>query len=274
MYTRPNATMTLGTPIVWSGGNFTNPQNGAPILDTTFNVTIPSGAPPANDNVTFSKVLNVPKGNVSSTTYLRFDWRGNLGNFTKTSYIIYNDTSKAPIFPIVTKFNQTTITGGPPVITNGSPPVGCGPNDNCYDVTKYLGFNLTLVFAFNTTSQGKGLSIRVSNVAVVSADGLPINSYSHSMGLDPTDPTSMTVNHKSDLAIPTGYFANVTYPEPNGASGHLNHTWSNMILSFYYPNSYTTVRIVQNGTTIFPTTSPASPIFQARLAILPESSTL
>ena len=72
----------------------------------------------------------------------------------------------------------------------------------------------------------------------------------------------MTVNHKSDLAIPTGYFANVTYPKPNGASGHLNHTWSNMILSFYYPNSYTTVKIVQNGTTIFPTTSPASHILQ------------
>ena len=262
LYARLNATVTLGTPIAWYGGNFTNPQTGASIPDTTFNVTIPSGAPPVNDNVTFNEVLNVPKGNVSSTTYLRFDWRGNLGNFTKASYIIYNDTSKAPIFPIVTKFNQTTITGGPPVFTNGSPPVGCGPNDNCYDVTKYLGFNLTLVFAFNTTSQGKGLSVRVSNVAVVSADGLPINSSSHSMGLDPTDTTSMTVNHKSDLAIPTGYFANVTYPKPNGASGHLNHTWSNMILSFYYPNSYTTVRIVQNGTTIFPTTSPASPIFQ------------
>ncbi len=262
VYTRLNATFTPGTPVNWFGGNFTNPQNGTPIPGTTFNVTIPSGAPPANDNVTFSNVLNVPKGNVSSTTYLRFDWRGNLGNFTKLSYFIYNDTKLAPIHQL-TKTNQTSIMGGEGTsFTAGSPPVGCGPSDNCYDVTKYLGFNLTLVFAFNSTSQGKGLSIRVSNVAVVSADGLPINSYSHSMGLDPTDQTSMTVNHKSDLAIPTGYFANVTYPKPNGASGHLNHTWSNMILGFYYPNSYTTVKIVQNGTTIFPTTSPASPIFQ------------
>jgi len=262
LYTRPNATVTLGTPIVWSGGNFTNPQTGAPVPETTFNVTIPSPAPAVNDNVTFSKVLNVPKGNVSLTTYLRFDWRGNLGNFTKVSYFIYNDTKLAPIHQL-TKINQTSIIGGEgSSFTAGSPPVGCGPNDNCYDVTKYLGFDLTLVFAFNTTSQGEGLSVRVSNVAIVSADGLPINSYSHSMGLDPTDLTSMTVNHKSDLSIPTGYFANVTYPKPNGASGHLNHTWSNMILSFYYPNSYTTVKIVQNGTTIFPTTSPASPIFQ------------
>ena len=254
--------MTLGTPIAWYGGNFTNPQTGAGIPDTTFNVTIPSGAPPAIDNVTFSQVLNVPKGNVSSTTYLRFDWRGSLGDFTKLSYFIYNDTKLAPIHQL-TKTNQTSIIGGEGTsFTAGSPPVGCGLNDNCYDVTKYLGFSLTLVFAFNTTSQGKGLSIRVSNVAVVSADGLPINSYSHSMGLDPTDLTSMTVNHKSDLAISTGYFANVTYPKPNGASGHLNHTWSNMILNLYYPNSYTTVKITQNGTNIFPTTAPASPIFE------------
>jgi hypothetical protein len=254
--------VTLGTPIVWSGGNFTNPQTGATIPGTTFNVTIPSSpASAVNDNVTFSKVLNVPKGNVSSTTYLRFDWRGNLGNFTKLSYFIYNDTTAAPIHQF-TKINQTSIKGGEgSSFTAGSPPVGCGPNDNCYDVTKYLGFNLTLVFAFNTTALEKGLSIRVSNVAIVSADGLPINSYSHSMALDPTDLTGMTVNHKSDLAIQAGYFANVTYPKPHGASGHLNHTWSNMILSFYYPNTYNTVKIVQNGTTILPTT-PAFPIFQ------------
>ena len=255
--------MTSGTPINWYGGNFTNPQTGTSIPNTTFNVTIPSGAPATNDYVNFSKVLNVPKGNVSSTTYLRFDWRGNIGNFTKTSYVIYNDTTKAPIFPIVTKVNQTTIKGGEgSSFTAGSPPVGCGPNDNCFDVTRYRGFNLTLAFAFNTTAAGKGLSIRVSNVAVVSADPLPINSYIHTMRLDPADITQMTVNHNANIT--TGYFANVTYPKPNAATGLLNHTWSQMILTYYHPNSYAQVKIVQNGTTTFPTSPPASPIFEGK----------
>jgi hypothetical protein len=257
LYTRLNATSTLGTPVSWFGGNFTNSQNGTPILGTTFNVTIPSGAPPTNDNVTFNKVLNVPKGNFSATTYLRFTWLGTSGNHTKASYYVYNDTTRAPIFSD-TK-TDLNFTGGGTTFTSGSPPVGCGLKDNCFDVTRYTGFNLTLVFAFNTTATGKGLSVRVSNVAIASADGSPINSYSHTMRLDPTDPTRMTVNHNANLT--TTYFANVTYPRPIG-SGHLNHTWSQMILSYYYPNSYTNIKIVQNGTTIFPTTPPASPIFE------------
>jgi hypothetical protein len=257
LYTQLNATSTPGTPVSWFGGNFTNPQNGTPILGTTFDVMIPSGAPPTNDNVTFNKDLIVPKGNFSSATYLRFTWLGTSGNHTKASYYVYNDTSKAPIFSD-TKSNMN-FTGGGTTFTSGSPPVGCGLKDNCFDVTRYMGFNLTLVFAFNTTATGKGLSVRVSNVAIASADGSPINSYSHTMRLDLTDPTRMTVNHNANLT--TTYFANVTYPRPNG-SGHLNHTWSQMILSYYYPNSYTSVKIVQNGTTIFPTTPPASPIFE------------
>ncbi|HWY28871.1 MAG TPA: hypothetical protein VNW25_06410 [Candidatus Sulfotelmatobacter sp.] len=256
LYTQLNATSTLGTPISWFGGNFTNPQNGTPIPGTTFNVTIPSGAPPTNDNVTFNKVLNVPKGNFSSTTYLRFTWLGTSGNHTKASYYVYNDTSKAPIFSDTKK--NMNFTGGGTIFTSGSPPVGCGPKDNCFDVTSFMGFNLTLVFAFNTTATGRG-SIRVSNVAIASADHLPISSYSHTMRLDPTDPTRMRVNHNANLT--TTYFANVTYPKPIG-TGHLNHTWSRMILSYYYPNSYASVQIVQNGTIIFPTTSPASPIFE------------
>jgi len=257
LYTQLNATSTPGTPVSWFGGNFTNPQNGTPILGTTFDVMIPSGAPPTNDNVTFNKDLIVPKGNFSLATYLRFTWLGTSGSHTKASYYVYNDTSKAPIFSD-TKSNMS-FTGGGTTFTFGSPPVGCGLKDNCFDVTRYMGFNLTLVFAFNTTATGKGLSVRVSNVAIASADGSPINSYSHTMGLDLTDPTRMTVNHNANLT--TTYFANVTYPRPNG-SGYLNHTWSEMILSYYYPNSYTSVKIVQNGTTIFPTAPPASPIFE------------
>jgi hypothetical protein len=222
-------------------------------------VTIASSTS-ATENVTWNKIV-VPKGNVSSTTYLRFDWRGIIGNSTKASYFVYNETGHPAFSSFISKNITNTITGGPPAAIVGSPPVGCGPADNCIDVTKYIGFNLTLTFRFDSNSTGKGLKVNVSNIALVAADASPINTYSHSMGLDLTDPTRMIVNHKADLLIPTGYCANVTYPRPIG-SGKLNHTWSQMILSFYYPNSYTQVKISQNGTSIFPTISPASPILQ------------
>ena len=250
---------TLPTPV---SDTFNNSQTGAGVAGTSFNVTIPNSTT-GTENVTWNPIV-VPKGNFSSTTYLRFDWRGTLGNSTKASFFVYNMTGRAAFSSFVSKINITkTISGGPPEVTIGSPPVGCGPTDNCIDVTKYIGFNLTLTFRFDSNSTGKGLNINVNNVALVSADASPINAYSHSMRLDPTDPTRMTVNHNADLLIPLpGYFANVTYPRANGQAGKLNHTWSQMILSYYLPNSYTALKAAQNGTTIFPTTSPGSPIFQ------------
>jgi len=256
VYTQATASLIGGTP-TWFGGNFTNSQLGTPVPGTGFNVTIPSSTL-ANQNVTWTKV-NIPHGNVSSTTYLRFDWRGTIGNGTKASYFVYNETSKPPVFSS-TKVNQTTITGGPPLFTTGSPPVGCTPTDECFDVSKYIGFNLTLTFHFNSTSTGKGLSVRVSNIAVVAADATPINSISHSMKLDPTDPTHARVLHSANQTL--RYFANVTYHKPNTANGNLSHNWTQMVIAYYYPNSYTGVSISQNGTSIFPLTAPAAPIFQ------------
>ena len=258
LYTETTASPIGTAPPVWFSNTFNSSQTGAPVTGTSFNVTIPSSTA-ATENVTWNNII-VPKGNFSSTTYLRFDWRGLLTNQTKASYFVYNMTGHPAIYTSSTKLN---ITGGPPNITNGSPPVGCGPNDNCFDVSKYIGLNLTLTFRFDTNSTGKGLNVNVNNIALASADALPINSYSHSMRLDPTDLTGMTVNHNADLFIsPPGYFANVTYPRPNAAPGKLNHTWSQMILSYYFPNSYTSVKVAQNGTNIFPTVAPASPIFQ------------
>ena len=251
--------MSAGTaPPTLVSDTFNNSQTGAGIPGTSFNVTIPSGTL-AFENVTWNKIV-VPKGNVSSTTYLRFDWRGNIGNSTKASYFVYNATGHPAFSSFVSKNTTNTITGGPPGIVVGGPPVGCGPTDNCIDVTKYIGFNLTLTFRFDSNSTGRGLKVNMYNVAVVSADTLPINSYSHSMNLDPTNST--TVNHNLDLRIPQGYFANVTYPNPYVVGGKLNHNWTQMTLSFHYPNSYTQVKISQNGTSVFPTISPASPIFQ------------
>jgi len=256
LYTQGTASSIGGTP-TWFDGNFTNTQSGAPVPGTGFNVAIPSGTL-ANQNVTWAKV-NIPHGNVSSTTYLRFDWRGTLGNGTRASYFVYNETSKPPVFSS-TKIDQTTITGGPPSITTGSPPVGCTPTDECFDVSRFIGFNLTLTFHFNSTSSGKGLSVRVSNIAVVAADATPINSFSHSMKLDPTDPTHARVIHDADQTL--RYFANVTYHKPNTANSNMTHNWTQMIIAYYYPNSYTGISISQNGTPIFPLGAPPAPIAQ------------
>jgi len=246
---------TGGGTLTWFGDNFTNTQTGAPVSNTGFNYTIQSNTI-GTQNVTWPTV-NIPQGNFSSTTYLKFDWRGNTGNGTKASYLVYNGTRVTP--PInVTKVDQKTITGGDRSITLGTPPVSCGPNDECLDVSRFIGFNLTLTFLFNSNSTGKRLSVRVSDIEVVSADGAPTSSFSHSMKLDPADSTK--VIHNADLTLT--YYANVTYPKPNSPTLHLNHIWSQMTITYYYPNSYTGITITQNGTPIFPTISPAVPLAQ------------
>jgi hypothetical protein len=251
LYTNKTASSTGGTPPTWFGGNFTN------VSGTGFNVTIPTSTS-AIENVTWPAV-NIPHGNFSSTTFLRFDWRGTLGNGTKASYLVYNGTRLAPVFNI-TKVNQTTITGGPPSVTAGTPPVNCGLTDECLDVSRFIGFNLTLTFLFNSTSTGKRLSVRVSDVEVASADTTPISSFSHSMKFDPTD--SARVLHNADLTLQ--YNATVSYRKPNTTTGHLNHTWAQMVIAYYYPNSYQQISILQNGTAL----SLATPIAQGKCSAI------
>jgi hypothetical protein len=234
LYTQQNASSIGGAPPTWFGGNFTN------VSGTGFNVTIPTSTS-ATENVTWSKV-NIPHGNFSSTTFLKFDWRGSLGNGTKASYLVYNGTRLATVFN-VTKVNQTTITGGYSSLTAGTPPVSCGPTDECLDVSRFIGFNLTLTFLFNSNSTGKRLSVRVSDIEVASADLTPTSSFSHSMKFDPTN--SAKVIHNADLTLQ--YNATVTYHKPNTTNGHLNHTWTQMITTYYYPNTYQQISIVQNG---------------------------
>ncbi|TMI16786.1 hypothetical protein E6H32_10555 [Candidatus Bathyarchaeota archaeon] len=134
-----------GGTLTWFGGNFTG------VSGTGFNVTLPNGT--ASENVTWP-IVNIPHGNFSSTTYLKFDWRGNLGNGTKASYLVYNGTRLATIFNI-TRINQTPITGGPPSVTTGTPPVSCSATDECLDVSSFIGFNLTLTFLFSSNSTPK-----------------------------------------------------------------------------------------------------------------------
>lgn len=235
-----------GGTLTWFGGNFT----GVP--GTGFNLTLSNGA--ANENITWP-LVNIPHGNFSSTTYLKFDWRGTIGNGTKASYLVYNGTRLVTAFN-VTRISPTTISGGPPSVTAGTPPVGCASTDECLDVSRFIGFNLTLTFLFNSNSTGKGLSVRVSDIEVASADPAPASSFSHSMKFDPTNSTR--VIHNADLKLQ--YNATVTYRKPNTTTGHLNHTWAQMVVSYYYPNSYQQVSIVQNGTTL----SLANPIAQGK----------
>ena len=235
-----------GGTLTWFGGNFTG------VSGTGFNVTLPNGN--AGENVTWPIVI-IPHGNFSSTTYLKFDWRGSLGNGTKASYLVYNGTRLATIFNI-TRINQTPITGGPPSVNAGTPPVGCGATDECLDVSRFIGFNLTLTFLFSSNSTGKGLSVRVSDIEVASADLTPSSSFSHSMRFDPTNSTR--VIHNADLTLQ--YNATVTYRKPNTATGHLNHTWAQTVVSYYYPDSYQQIAIKQNGTSL----SLASPLAQGK----------
>ena len=239
---------TGGGTLSWFGGNFTNTQSGAPVAGTGFNFTIQSNTV-GTQNVTWP-IVNIPHGNFSSTTFLKFDWRGSMGNGTRASYLVYNGTRLVPVFN-TTKVDQRTIAGGPPSITAGTPPVGCGFNDECLDVSRFIGFNLTLTFLFTSNSTGKRLSLKVSDVEVASADFSPTSSFSHSMKFDPTNSTS--VIHNADISLQ--YNATVTYRKPNTANNHLNHTWAQMVTTYYFPSSYQQISIKQNNTAL-PLTRP------------------
>jgi hypothetical protein len=236
IYNQTTSTKSGSISPAWFGGNFTGVSQ-----NTGFNVTIPTGTV-QDGNVTWARV-NIPHGNFSSTTILRFDWRGNLGNGTRASYFVYNGTSFIPGLS-VTKINQTTINGGPPGLTGSIPPLGCASGDECLDVSKFIGFNLTLTFHFNSTSTGKRLSVRVSDIEVVSADLSPTSSSFHAMKINPADSTRILHNANITLGA---FYANVTYRKPNTSSVNLNHNWTQMAIIYNYPNSYQQININQTG---------------------------
>jgi hypothetical protein len=116
----------------------------------------------------------------------------------------------------------------------------------CFDATPFIGYNLTLSIRFNLNFTGTGqqfMDAEFGELIVFSPNfGLTFtNSLSHTMTLDAT---SNTVAHLANL--PLNYNRTVSY-HPLNKPQIVNHNWTTVIISYYYPTPYTIVQI--NATT-------------------------
>ncbi len=255
LYTNDTATL-FPSPAV---GNLTwysrlnSTLNGRSINGTAFRYSIPANTSVPVQNINWT--LNIPAG-VSGVTFLRFDWNGTAGTGTAARYQLYN-SSKPVLWIGATKTNRTFV-GGQPVNSTGGTPLACAARDECYDISRLIGFNVTLSFTFNSTAIGKGLKVQVSNIEVASTQtctalACPAQASSHSMvpGANSTE-----IFHTGKL--PLSYNSTVTYPKPRVANQSLVHTWRNMVVSFYLPASYRLVNITLNASIVAPAPYPFS----------------
>ncbi len=226
-----------------------NTVDGSAIPGTGFKYAVLANktvVPPQTVNWT----LIIPRG-VGATTYVRFDWNGTLGPRTSARYLLYNGTGSSIVGPTpfvkVIKANQT-FTVETPLNSTGGIPLPCGTGHECVDVSRFAGYNMTLIFMFNSTSTGGGLNVRVSNVEVASTETNPTNSASHSMELN----SSNEVAHKGRLSL--SYNATVTFPYDTNKNR--THTWKQMLTTFVMPAAYVLDSITFNGTSIVPALYP------------------
>ncbi len=231
LYTHSNATVGPTGNVTWFS-NLNNTVDGQPIPETAFhfNMTGPSL------RETINYTLTIPKG-AGPTTFVKFDWNGTVGTGTSARYLLSNSTSNSNsdaskiFFKVV---RNVTFTGASSSPSIGGQPISCGPTDDCFDVTSYVGLNITLTFLFNSTLTATGrLKATVSNVEVASV-AAPTPAVSHALFVNPSD--SSEIIHSGRLLLT--YNSTVTYKKPNTSGQFLNHTWHQMLLSFYIPATY------------------------------------
>ena len=239
-----------------------NTSNGQPLPGTGFHFNLdqlPAPSPSIRETINYT--LNVPKG-AGASTYVRFEWNGTVGPGTGARYLLSNSTSytnadRTKIFVNLVRPSNLTgpFSGGNFPSPTGGLPLPCGRTDECFDITNYVGFNITLTFLFNSTATASTghLAVSVSNVEVASL-GPPTPAVSHSMSPS-TNPTQ--IDHNGRLVV--SYNSTVTYHKPNTTNQSITHPWHTVLLSFYMPKTYTSNTVslesipIDNSTLFFTT---------------------
>jgi hypothetical protein len=245
----PNPNATAGTNFFWkSTVNMT--KTGKLIPGSAFRFNLTTFGVAASKPQVVNWTLTIPKGNCSgcATTNIQFDFFGNLTKGTSANYttVLSSNSSKVPggsqSFVGPQNFPSSSLRS-----LNGCPEIFC------IDVTKYIGYNLTLSFAFGWNSSQAGMAVDVGEIAVASRNNMQTQSTSNYMTLNSTDSTKIT--HFTNLSK-VNYNSNATYPNPKGGPP-LNHTWAMEILNIYYGFGYSINQVIlnpslPNATTLFP----------------------
>ena len=262
LYTNASATTTIGGNV----GNVTwysainNTVNGRPVNGTGFHFNM--AGPNLRETVNYT--LTIPRG-AGPSTFIRFQWNGTVGPGTSARYIISNSTSSTNSNPtkiVTSTIRPSSLTGtffgSNSSSSTGGLPLSCNPTNECFDITRFVGFNVTLTFLFNSTSTASTttgrLRVSVSNVEVAS-DGPLTQAVSHSLSVNTNDPTE--IDHNGRLLV--SYNSTVTFPRPNTSTQLVVHKWRTLLLSFYIPNTYRSDNLtlvttqIDNSTTFYPT---------------------
>ncbi len=213
---------------------------GGFVLQSAFKFNVTKPTLPGRQVVNWT--LIIPQFNCQNCTktQVRFEFFGNLTKGTFASYSLFNGTR---LTPIQQENNTITFSG------QAASATGCPQPNVCIDVTKFIGFNLTLAFrlGWNATAVAGGISVDVGELAVASIDQTFKNSGSNFMFAA----NSTTITHQADLR-PINYTSTVKYHNGTSTTLFLNHTWATELLDIYYPSGYRISQISLNGTALFP----------------------
>jgi len=212
---------------------FNSAIDGRNVNGTRFLFEIPANT---TDIKSLNWTLTVARGNYtgssSSPTFLRFRWNGNVTSGTNAAYLLFNGTDL--VREVVHSAN----------FTSGQSPrsLPCFADEECVDLSSFIGKSLNLVFKFNSTLTGKGLKVQVSHVAVASVSPQFVNP--------PTDIHTMNVDVDPSLIIHTANSTVAVYNTTAAQPQNMVHVWNSTAVIFRFPIAYTLTNITMAGTTV------------------------
>jgi hypothetical protein len=244
---RVPSTPVTGTSFSWLNTVTQTRTNATiPTSGFRFNVTRPGPSTPGKQVVNWT--LTVPQFNCRLCTGVSVDFNF-FGNITKGTNATYVLTLAPP--------NSTKIIASPTPFTTAGPFVvntGNCPEDVCQDVSKYVGYNVTLsfIYGWNGNSSNPGMFADVGEIVVASTGGF-IQSSSNFMQQDSTN--SSQIIHTTNLSF-INYNNTLKTPLHPG-SANITKTWWNIeVISIYYPSGYSVKQVSLNSTQIFPKFTP------------------
>lgn len=240
----PSQPMT-GTSFTWLNTvTQTKTNTTIPTTGFRFNVTRPGPTVPGKQIMNWT--LTVPQFNCRLCTGVSVDFNF-FGNITKGTNATYVLTLAPP--------NSTKTIASPPAFTAAGPFVaststaGC-PEDVCQDVSKYVGYNVTLsfIYGWNGNSSNPGMFADVGEIVVASTGGF-LQSSSNFMQQDSTN--SNQIDHTTHLSLIN--YNNTLKTTTHPGNANVTKTWWKMeVISVYYPSGYSIKQVSLNSTQIFP----------------------
>ena len=227
-------------------------SDNSPIANTGFRFNV-TKSNIAQGKLVYNWTLTVPKFNCIGCTEVDVDFNffGRITSGTNATYQLFANNTE--------RYSQSYTTVGTFPTTSGG---GC-PENVCLNVTKWIGYNVTVSFGFGWSgSASAGMGVDVGEITVASIGNIS-PSTTNSMRQDTSNPN--LIDHTTTI-FPISYNNTVrTLIRPPNVNRTL--FWDVMALSIYYPVGYTNLQVSLNSTQIFP--APAKVPFETEKCFNP-----